>query len=66
MLQPEIIHEKIWERQPDRLLGGKNVGLEPLGNRVYRLYFRQFFLGYADMKTCKVYDIMKYNHELDV
>jgi transposase InsO family protein len=47
-------------------LGGKNVGLEPLGNRVYRLYFKQFFLGYADMKTCKMYDIMTYNHELDV
>lgn len=47
-------------------LGGKDVGLEPIGNYIYRVHFRQFFLGYGDMKTCKMYDIMTYNHELDV
>ena len=43
---------------------GKEIGFEDLGNRVYRVFFRQFFLGYADMKELKIYDIMKYEDEL--
>ncbi|MGL1890929.1 MAG: integrase core domain-containing protein [Spirochaetaceae bacterium] len=45
-------------------LAGKELGFNELGNRIYEIYFRQFFLGYADMKDLKVYDIMKYNNEL--
>jgi transposase InsO family protein len=45
-------------------LSGKNVGFEEIGNRIYRIYFREFFLGYADMKDRKVYDIMTYKNEL--
>ena len=45
-------------------LAGKKVGLELLGNNIYRLYFRQFFLGYVDMKELRVYDIMTYKNEL--
>ena len=47
-------------------LGGKEVVLEPSGNKIYRVNFRQFFLENADMKTCKMCDIMTYNHEPDV
>ncbi|WP_319560380.1 hypothetical protein [Marispirochaeta sp.] len=39
-------------------LAGKNVGFEEIGNRIF---FREFFLGYADMK---VYDIMTYKNKL--
>ncbi len=45
-------------------LAGKELGFKELGNRFYEIHFRQFFLGYADMKDLKVYDIMKYNNEL--
>ena len=45
---------------------GKNLGFEEIGNGIYRMYFRDFFLGYADMRNRKVYDIMTYNDELKV
>ncbi len=45
-------------------LAGKNVGFEEIGNRIYRIFFREFFLGYADMKGRQVYDIMTYKDEL--
>ncbi|WP_319560383.1 hypothetical protein [Marispirochaeta sp.] len=45
-------------------LAGKNVGFEEIGNRIYRIFFREFFLGYADMKDMKVYDIMTYKNDL--
>jgi len=48
------------------VLGGKDVGLEELGNKIYRVYFREFFLGYADLKEFKMYDIMTYKNELKV
>jgi len=44
----------------------KNIGLEEMGNGIYRIYFRQFFLGYLDEKNMKVYDIMDYNYSLHV
>ena len=47
-------------------LRGKNVGLEELGNRIYRLYFRRFFLGYLDVGKRKVYDVMNYTYEYKV
>jgi hypothetical protein len=47
-------------------LGGKMVGLEEVGNKIFRVYFRQFFLGYADFNDLKMYDIMNYNNELKV
>jgi hypothetical protein len=47
-------------------LAGKEIGLEEIGNRIYRIYFREFFLGYADMKVLKVHDIMNYHYELHV
>ncbi len=47
-------------------LAGKKVGLEVIGNKIYRLYFRDFFLGYADMNELKVHDIMTYKNELKV
>ena len=43
---------------------GKNLGFEEIGNGIYRMYFRDFFLGYADMRNRNVYDIMTYNDEL--
>lgn len=43
---------------------GKYMGFEDIGNRIYRVYFRQFFLGYADLKELKIYDIMNYKDEL--
>jgi hypothetical protein len=42
----------------------KEIGLEELGNRIYRIYFREFFLGYTEMKELKVYGIMNYKNEL--
>lgn len=45
-------------------LAGKELGFNELGNRIYEIYFRRFFLGYADMKDLKVYDIIKYHDEL--
>lgn len=45
---------------------GKTIGVEELGNRIYRLYFREFFLGYLDAKKRKVYDIMEYKKEYHV
>lgn len=45
-------------------LAGKEVGFEEIGNKIHKVYFRQFFLGYADMKNLKVYDIMTYKDEL--
>lgn len=47
-------------------LAGKEVGLEDLGNKIYRLYFREFFLGYVDISGLRVYDIMTYKNELKV
>ena len=47
-------------------LMGKNIGLEELGNHIYRLYFREFFLGYLDAEMKKVYDIMEYKREYKV
>lgn len=47
-------------------LAGKNVGFENIGNGIYRIFFRDFFLGYADMRNRKVYDIMTYKDELKV
>lgn len=35
-------------------LMGKWVGLEDLGNEIYRLYYRSFFLGYLDLANRKV------------
>jgi hypothetical protein len=32
------------------VLKEKRIGLEELGNGIYRLYYRQFFLGYLDEK----------------
>lgn len=45
-------------------LAGKGIGFEELGNRIFRIYFRLFFLGYVDMKELKVYDIINYKNEL--
>ena len=47
-------------------LMGKTIGLEPIGNRIYRIYFRQFFLGYLDEASLKAYDIMHYEYEYKV
>jgi hypothetical protein len=47
-------------------LGGKTVGMEEVGNKIFRVYFRQFFLGYADFNDLKMYDIMNFNNELKV
>jgi len=47
-------------------LTGKEIAFEELGNRIYRIFFRGFFLGYSDMKGLKVYDIMTYRNELNV
>lgn len=47
-------------------LAGKEIAFEEIGNRIYRIYFREFFLGYSDMKDLKVYDIMTYRNELKV
>jgi len=35
----------------------KKVGLEPLGNGIFRLYFREFLLGYVDWNNQQAYDI---------
>jgi len=43
---------------------GKEVGFIEIGNRIYKVFFREFFLGYADMNTLKIYDIMTYKDEL--
>ena len=45
---------------------GKHVGLEELGSGIYRLYYRDFFLGYLDEKERKVHDIQDYHYELKV
>ena len=45
-------------------LAGKNIGFKEIGNRIYEVYFREFFLGYADMKELRIYDIMNYKDEL--
>jgi len=38
-------------------LKGKQIGLEPVGNGIFRLYFRDFLLGYVDWNNYKAYDI---------
>jgi len=38
-------------------LKGKKVGLEPLGNEIYKLYYRDFLLGYIDWNNLKAYII---------
>ena len=47
-------------------LKGKNVGLEELGEGIYRIYYREFFLGYLNEKERHVYDILDYNYEMKV
>ncbi len=47
-------------------LAGKHVGLEELGNGIYRMYYHEFLLGYVDMKEMKIHDSMVYTHEVDV
>ena len=47
-------------------LKGRYIGLEELGEGIYRVYYRQFFLGYLDEKEMRVYDISDYNYELKV
>ena len=47
-------------------LAGKEIAFEELRNRIYRIFFRGFFLGYSDMEGLKVYDIMTYRNELNV
>ena len=37
-------------------LAGKHVGLEELGNGIWRVYFRQKLLGYLDEKTLRIED----------
>jgi len=41
---------------------GKKVGLEPLGNDLFRVYFRDYLLGYLDNNELKIYDIMEYRY----
>ena len=43
-----------------RALIEKKVGLELIGNGIYRLYFREFLLGYIDENELKLYDIQEY------
>ncbi len=38
-------------------LSGKKVGLEPLGNGIFRIYFREFLLGYVDWNNFQAYDL---------
>lgn len=38
-------------------LSGKKVGLEPLDNGIFRLYYRDFLLGFVDWNEQKAYDI---------
>ena len=45
---------------------GTHVGLEELGSGIYRLYYRDFFIGYLDEKERKVHDIQDYHYELKV
>lgn len=59
------VNKKTWLFITTALMG-KYVGLEELGNGIYRMYFRQFLLGYIDMKDLRVHDIMTYTDELDV
>ena len=47
-------------------LMGKHIGLEELGNGIFRIYYRNFFLGYLDEKELKVYDILDYNYVMRV
>lgn len=45
-------------------LAGKTIGFKEVGNKIYEIYYREFFLGYADLKKLKVFYIMKYKDEL--
>lgn len=38
-------------------LKGKKEGLEPLENGIFRIYFREFFLGYVDWNNFQAYDL---------
>ena len=40
----------------------KEVGLEELGGGIYRIYFREYLLGYLDENDLQVYDIQEYNY----
>ena len=42
----------------------KILGFEEIGNKIYKVFFRQFFIAYADINSLKVYDIMTYKNEL--
>lgn len=43
-------------------LKGKKVGLEEIGEGIFRIYFRDFLLGYLDEGTLQVYDIQEYKY----
>ena len=43
-------------------LNEKRVGLEQLEEDIYRLFFRDFFLGYVDGRELRVYDINEYQY----
>ena len=40
----------------------KEVGLEELSGGIYRIYFREYLLGYLDENDLRVYDIQEYNY----
>ncbi len=43
-------------------LKGKDVGLEEIGEGIYRLYYRNYWLGYLDETALQVYDIQEYSY----
>ena len=38
----------------------KKLGFEDIGNGIYRVWFREFFLGYLNEHELKIYDILDY------
>ncbi len=43
-------------------LSNKNIGLEELGERIFRIWFRDFILGYLDESDLRVYDIHEFQY----
>jgi len=43
-------------------LSNNNIGLEELGEGIFRIWFRDFILGYLDESDLRVYDIYEFQY----
>ncbi len=54
-----------WEKSLDTYFNciiQQNIGLEELGEGIFRIWFRDFILGYLDESDLRVYDIHEFQY----